>query len=39
MISRVRTGFLRIHPTYDFRYFPENVHSDNRYFRKKIEKT
>ena len=26
-------GFLRIHPIYNFRYFPENGHFDNGYFR------
>ena len=33
------TGFLRIHPKYDFRYFPEIDHSDNGYFRGKFQKS
>ena len=39
MITRVMTGFLRIHPIHDFRDNPENGHSTNGYFRSKFWKS
>ena len=36
MKTTVISEFSRIHPMYDFIDFPENDHSDNGYFRKKI---
>ena len=40
MITRLDSRYLRIHPKYDFRNFPENEHFDNGYFReKKIKKS
>ena len=39
MITRVNSRIFQIHSLYDLRDFPENGHSDNDYFREKIQKS
>ena len=37
MITTMKSRISRIHPIYDFHYFPENGHSGNGYFREKFQ--
>ena len=36
-MTRVISQIQRIHPLYGFRYFSENFHFDNGYFRENFE--